>query len=558
MLCELVVEGIGVIDRAELSLHPGCSALTGETGAGKTLLVAALSLLAGGRGDRALVREGAAEARAEGRFVVPSGHPAARVLQSHGIVGAGPEDADVELVITRSVPARDRAGQARINGRIVTVSLLEEIGGMLVDIAGQSSAAGLASPAVQRSLLDAYAGATDVAARLGAAVRAAARGARRERDLRSREREVIRELDVLAHEIAEIEKAAVRPGERDGLIAEAAGLEYAEEINAGVAAAVTDLHAEGGAEDRIAAAATALRRLATRDGALAGLAERLDKAGTEVADVTGELSGRVRESDPAALDAIRNRLGELHRLFRKYGGDEEAVLEYLERARARAGEIESLASELAAAERAAADGRARADRLAAELSELRHSAAPELAAAAERRLADLAMPGARVEIALVDRDLTEGGRESVEFLIAAAPGETPKPIARVASGGERSRIALALHLLAATGAPPTLVFDEVDSGVGGEAAQAVGRSLAELARTTADQVLVVTHLPQVAAFADRHYHIVKSGKQATAREISGDERVAELSRMLAGLPRSERAREHASELLELAHGLGAA
>jgi DNA repair protein RecN (Recombination protein N) len=563
MLSELVVEGLGVIDRAEITLDRGCCALTGETGAGKTLVVAALSLLLGDRADRTLVREGAAEARVEGRFVVARSHPAVALLRAHGILppdeshDAGDE---VELVLARSVAADGRTRPARVNGRLVTVALLDELGGQLVEIAGQHTHARLTSPSVQRALLDAFAGeATQaLAAEVADAVGRAVRAEREAAALRSSERERRRELDLLNYEISEIEGAAPQPGESDRLRTEAQRLENAEVLATGIHRALAALRDEGGAGELIDLAQAELGRLVPSDPRLHELAGRLESIGHELADVGNELVARMTEPDPGALDEVRGRLATLARLARKYGDDERAVLEYLQRSRSRASDIDSLDERLEAVETEAAEWRARATELARRLSQNRRAAAPRLERAMEQLLGELALPGARFEVVLNDCDSYEGGAETVEYRVSANAGEPPRPLAKVASGGELSRISLALHLSASSGTAETMVFDEVDAGVGGAGAQAVGRALADLAARTSSQVVVVTHLPQVAVFADRHLRVTKSavGGRMTAvvEEVGGEGRVAELSRMLAGLPESKRARDHAKELLDLASG----
>jgi DNA repair protein RecN (Recombination protein N) len=557
MLNELVVEGLGVIDRAELTLERGCCALTGETGAGKTLLVAALSLLLGARSERTMVREGAGRARIEGRFTVEASHPAAGLLRTHGIVDDA-EGETIELIVTREIDAEGKAGKARINGRMVTISVLEDVGGLLGEIASQHAHRRLGTSAAARRILDAFAGeeAVALADKVAAAVRQSARARRRADDLRAGERARSRELDVLRYEAAEIEAAAPYPGEVSRLTGDARRLENAEELARGVEEARNAIHGENGAGEQIAVAAQALARLAAFDDRMAGLERRLEGVGAELSDVAEELAAGLVVPDPQELESTRERLSTLARLRRKYGDDETAVLEYLERTKERTLELESTGSDLASAEDEAGMLEKHATELASELSVFRRAAAPKLERAARKLLGELALAGARVRVALEGQPLYEGGLESVELLVAANPGETPRPVAKAASGGELSRISLALHMLTANQTAETMVFDEVDAGIGGEAAHAVGRILAGLAADSGGQVLVVTHLPQVAAHARSHFRVTKTearGRMTVAVDpVEGEERVAELSRMLAGLPASERAREHAQELLDLA------
>jgi DNA repair protein RecN (Recombination protein N) len=570
MLRELVVEGLGVIERAELELQGGCSTLTGETGAGKTLVVAALGLLIGGRSDRALVREGAPEALVEGRFVVPADQGAVGVLEDNGIIEGGASGPDVEIVLSRTVAVDGKGGRARINGRLVTVAVLAAVGAQLVEIAGQQEAQGIGGPARQRALLDAFSGSTALAAELADTVRAASRIQSELDALVAGERERERELDLLRYEISEIEKAELTEGELDRLTADADRLEHAESIALALGRAIDALNGERGAGETVDSALRDVSSAAQKDPALNEVAGRLEAASLDISDITGDLTRSIAAPDPRALEETRARLDVIGRMVRKYGdgpsiedkaaGPEARVLGYAARARARAEELMNAESSLGSLRGEYEDLVARADRLARDLGARRREASPRLERAMEETLGDLALEGARFEVALTKRELFEGGAESVELRVAANPGENARPIAKVASGGELSRIALALHLLtskdrATEGSARTMVFDEVDSGVGGRAAQSVGRALADLARVSGAQVLVVTHLPQVAAFAGSHYRVQKSADErasALVARVEGAQRLDELSRMLAGMPESRRAREHAKELLETA------
>jgi DNA repair protein RecN (Recombination protein N) len=552
MLTDLVVEGLGVIDRAEISLDRGCTALTGETGAGKTLVVTAVGLLIGAKADRALVRSGASEARIEGRFVPPAGHPALEMVEEQGL-DAGEHG---EVVVSRSLFGDGRAGKARLNGRLVPLQTLAAVGTLLVDIAGQQQHQRVASPMWQRSALDAFAGtrATELARDAAATTRAANEARRRADELRAAERERHRELELLRYQVAEIENVAPSPGEAEELREEARRLEQAESIAAALGLARDHIGGEGGSVELAGRAADELREVAAHQPALAEAAQRLDDIVVDLNDVAGELARSAVEPDPKARDLVRERLAAISELTRKYGSEEAEVGAYLERARERISMLESLDKDLEAQEPKALELEERARSLSQELSEERRRAAPELEEALERRLAELALEGARVSVALEPCDPYEGGAERVELRFSADPAAPPLPLGRIASGGELSRVALALHLEVASGTPPTMIFDEVDAGVGGKAAKEVGRALAELARSGNSQVVVVTHLPQVAAFADAHVRVVKSGAAASVHRLGGGERVTELSRMLAGLPESERAQQHARELLEIAGG----
>jgi DNA repair protein RecN (Recombination protein N) len=558
MLTDLVVEGLGVIDKAELTLGPGCTALTGETGAGKTLLVAAVGLLLGGKADRSLVRSGAEQATVEARFVVRPGHEVLESLRRRGFADGGARAAnEVELVLSRAI-APDGRGRVRIDGRLASVAGMAEACTSLVEIAGQHEHIRLGQPTTQRRLLDAFAGreCVELAAEVDAEVRSFIRAERAVEELAAGARARSRELSTLQQEIEEISAAGVTVGEGERLAQEATRLEHAEEIAAGVASAIDALRAEGHAQELIDDAASHLRRLGSRDPALAGYADRLEAAGYEVEDVAQGLARSLVPPDRDALETVQERLAVLSRLRRKYGEDEAGILAYLENARARLSELQEVdcSGEELTARRAR--HKARAEAMAHRLSAARAAAGRRLAVEMSSVLDDLALEGAGFEVRLEPRPLHEGGLEQVEFLVAPNRGEAPRPVAKIASGGELARIALALCVLTAAETTETMVFDEVDAGIGGEAAQAVGRCLAQLARRSGGQVLVVTHLPQVAAFADAHYKVVKvtSGGRTSARveRLEGEDRVAELSRMLAGLPASERARGHARELLELA------
>jgi DNA repair protein RecN (Recombination protein N) len=555
MLIELVVEGLGVIDRAELHLAGGSGALTGETGAGKTLLVAALGLLVGGRADKTLVRDGAVEARVDARFSIDATDELREAFDAADIEVAVGEE--VELILSRSV-GRDGRTKARVNGRPVTLGVLQDLGGALVEIAGQNEHQHLSRPDTQRRLLDTFAGPDTVAraAEVEHAVRELKELTDRLAALRSSVRDRARELDVLRFEITEIEGAGLRPGETEDLTAEATRLEHADTIASAVSEASANLKGEGGVGELLAGAATTLEGIADKEPSVPALVDRLRTSAVELADIGDELARLNVATDPVRLSSTRDRLGLLSRLHRKYGASDDEVLGYLDRSTARAAELEAADSDETKLEEELAAVRTRAEELATTLSAERRAAAERLSVAVEDLLGQMALQGARFQVALVPRDLYFGGAETVEFQMSTDDGATPRPLAKIASGGELSRIALALRLLTSTGTATTLIFDEVDAGVGGEAARAVGRCLAELGLRKDVQVLVVTHLPQVAAFAEHQYMVSRStvGDRAASvvSKVEGPERVEELSRMLAGLPESERAREHAQELLELA------
>jgi DNA repair protein RecN (Recombination protein N) len=520
MLTELVVRDLGVIREAHVLFGAGLSAVTGETGAGKTLLVEAIELLVGGRAEAALVRTGAAEAIVEGRFV----------------------DRDDELVLRRVVPAEGRS-RAYVDGRLATVTELAERGRQLVDLHGQHAHQSLLSGPTQRAALDRFA-AVDVGSLEDARQRVRALDAALAGmggDARAR----AREMDLLRYQVDELTAAGL------GDAAEDERLEAEEDALAGVQghreAAEGALGALGddGARDAVGVAAAALAGRAPFSavhGRLVAVSVELDDTVTELRRQQDAL-----DEDPVRLAELRSRRQLLHELRRKYGESLAEVIAYREEASARLSELQ--AHDERVAELEVEREVARADEAAAAevVGRARRAAAPQLAAAVEAHLRDLAMPKARIVVAVSDDP--EG--HEVTFLLAANLGEPPQPLARVASGGELARAMLAVRLIL-TEAPDTLLFDEVDAGVGGEAALAVGRALARLGRR--HQVLVVTHLAQVAAAADHQLVVDKRETRgrsvAEARPVEGDERVVELARMLSGLTASGSARRHAEELLD--------
>lgn len=532
MLVELRVRDLGLIADLTLTLGEGMTALTGETGAGKTLVVEAIELLLGGRGDPVLVRPGATEAVIEGRFVQGGGAGSGR---------------DFETVVSRTVPAAG-AGRSRasIDGRMVPLASLAEMGGGLVDLHGQHAHQSLLAPAVQRAALDAYAG-VDLeplrAARRRVAEIDASLGSLGG-DARSR----AREIDLLRFQLRELDAAALRdPDEDESLRMEEEALADADAARTAAAGACEALTGDSGAADAVVAALAAI----SGRPALAVYDERLRNLQSEVQDISTELreAGEAMEEDPERLAALRSRRQLLADLRRKYGETLGDVIAFSEEARGRLIELESHEERVAQLEAERAVRAAEVLSAASTVAEKRRSAAPRLAAAIESNLRDLALPRARIDVVVAG----EAPGDDVSILFVANAGEPPLPLAKVASGGELARLMLAIRL-ELSDAPPTLVFDEVDAGIGGAAAVAVGRALAALA--TDHQVLVVTHLSQVAVFADHQVAVRKDEIDdrtvATAKTLDASQRVVELSRMLSGQPDSVAARLHAEELLETA------
>ncbi len=520
MLLELAVTDLGVIDQVTLRIPPGMIALTGETGAGKTLLVDAIDLLMGGRADPRLVRAGAEEAIVDGRFELDG----------------------EELVLSRVVPADGRS-RAYLNGRPATATALAELGARLVDLHGQHSHQSLLGVEAQRDALDAF-GRVDLTDLRGArAELAEIDGALA--SMGGDERARARELDLVRYQVAELDAAELSDPDED------VHLHAAEELLANAVAhqetagsALSQLVDDDGARDQVAAA---LQELA--DGPpFAPIADRLRNVVAELDDIgdTIRAVGEAIEPDPEELDRVQARRRLLHDLCRKYGDDVATVIAERDSLRLRLKELEDHDVVAAELDRRRAAAVERLDAAQRRVAADRRAAAPGLAEAIEAHLPDLAMARARIGIDVAGPD---GG--DVSFQLAANPGSPLQPLAKVASGGELARAMLALRSVLSE-APPVLVFDEVDAGIGGQAGFAVGRSLSHLGDR--HQVLVVTHLPQVAAFADAHLAVEKrQGDDETVSEIrllAPDEQLTELARMLSGQPDSATARQHAQELID--------
>ncbi|GAA0671267.1 DNA repair protein RecN [Streptomyces thermocarboxydovorans] len=572
VLEEMRIRSLGVIDDAVVELSPGFTAVTGETGAGKTMVVTSLGLLLGGRADAGLVRIGARNAVVEGRISVPEDAPAVVRAQE-----AGAELDDGALLISRTVSAEGRS-RAHLGGRSVPVGLLSELADELVAVHGQTDQQGLLKLSRQRQALDRYAGdavAVPLAKYTEAYKRLRAVSAELE-EITTRARERAQEADMLRFGLEEIAAVEPRAGEDVELAEEAERLGHAEALASAAAAAHAAL--AGNPEDPegvdagtlVAGAQRALEAVRAHDPALAALTDRIGEIGILLRDVAGELAGYADDldADPLRLAAVEERRAALTGLTRKYGEDIAAVLAWAEQSAARLTELDGDDERIEelTAERDAL--RAELGGLAQTLSQARAEAAERFAAAVTEELASLAMPHARVSFDIRQTEDPDGvevngrtvaygpsGVDEVELLLAPHPGAPARPIAKGASGGELSRVMLAVEVVfAGTDPVPTYLFDEVDAGVGGKAAVEIGRRLARLAKTA--QVVVVTHLPQVAAFADRQLLVEKTDDGSVTRSgvkvLEGEERIRELSRMLAGQEDSATARAHAEELLATA------
>jgi len=550
-LLELAVTDLALIDRLRLVLEPGLNVLTGETGAGKSLLIDALGLAMGARADTSLVRHGADTARVEALF----------------------DRIPEPLIATREVAASGRS-TARLDDETVTAGRLAQVTGPLVEIHGQHDQQRLLDEGWQRDLLDAFGGHGDERAVVAAAVDAWRTNRATLATLAMDPRELLRRLDLVEHEAREIADARLRAGEADEITRQLAAVQHGETIASGAAAVRETLIGEGrGARERAARAEHDLRSLVRLDERWAPLADRLAGLEAEIEDVAAEVRALAEtvDHDPASLARLEDRLGEIHRLTRRYGDDEAAVIAHGERAAAEAGRLRGLEDERAL--RAVEDARlllAVAD-AAATLSIRRSGTAAALGAAVSAVLLELGFPADSFAVAVgrrpaarddpaveVDGDAVAfdaTGIDTVVFTFRPNAGEPGRALARIASGGELSRVALAVkQVLAEADRTPTLVFDEIDSGIGGRSADPVGRSLWMLGRE--HQVLCVTHLPQIAAYADAHYRIVKrerAGRTVTeVARLDRDERLVELAAMIGGPTGGAAARHSAAELLDRA------
>lgn len=558
MLRELRIENLLLIERAELRLEPGLNVITGETGAGKTVLARSLDLLLGGRPRSAVVRPGAEEAWVEGCFDLPDELRSDPALAD--LLERVPEGE--EVVLARRVSAAGRSA-AFIAGRAAAAADLQALGGRLLAFYGQHEHRKLTLASAQGEILDRFAGEAhlELRDRYREAHRQAVALRRQLEDLREREGARERDLDLLRFELTEIEEIAPDPGEHEGLVAERDRLRGVEGLREGAAAALAALTGageDGGAGSLLAAGEGALERVSGLDAELDRLRSRMSELAVDAADVAGELRGQLEslEADPERLEAVEARLAALDRLVRKHGGSVEAVIahadgcraevERLERMDEAAGELES---ELAEAERARAE-------LGSQLTAARQAAGPRLEQAVAAELAELAMEGAKLEVVLPEHPdgYGPGGGETVELQVATNPGLPLSPLRETASGGELSRVMLALAGLgrgSGEHGAGTLVFDEIDAGVGGKVARRVGERLRDLGADR--QVVCITHLPQVASLAGAHFRVEKAtdggSTTATVERVDGEALVAEIVRMLGAEGDDAAADRHARELL---------
>jgi DNA repair protein RecN (Recombination protein N) len=559
VLEELHVARLGVVEDATLALAPGLNVLSGETGAGKTLITVGLALALGARAASGMVRPGERSSAVEARFRLPEADPDLSPWLDDAEAGQNSESPEVEVILARTVGADGRSS-ARIGGRLAPASALVATGDGLVEIHGQQQADRLLSKGAQMEFLDRYTGPEHLDAVAG--YRARHRELREVRaalaQLEQGERERERERDLLEYQIREIEAANVVPGETASLEQEESRLSHAERI---LELAATSEHAvgeEGGAADGLRQAAAALEATASLDSQATDLASRAVALVAEADDVLADVRS-YRDSvqaDPVRLEEVRARIQALKGLERKYGDGEEGILAYLEQARSRLSGLEGQGERRAELEAQLGHLDAQVSALASQVSEGRARSAPRLGSALTAEVQELGMPGAQVEVKVEPIDgLGPDGAERVEFVFAGSPEQPALPLARAASGGELSRVMLACRsVLATLDDVPTLVFDEVDAGIGGRTALAVATRLADLGRSR--QVVVVTHLAQIAARADRHFVVTKRAGTASVRTVEGEDRVEELARMLSGTT-GEVSLAHARELMAGGDATGA-
>ncbi len=563
MIEEISIRNLGVIGEARLPLGPGFTALTGETGAGKTMVVTALGLLLGDRADTGAIRSGSGQALVEGHWHVDErGAVADRVRDAGGDLDGG------ALILSRSISQEGRS-RAVVGGRSTPVGVLNEIGQQLVVVHGQSDQIRLRSATAQREALDRFAG-PELAAVLGDYQEVFRRWneAQSELDVLVAERDRrAREAEELRVAMTEIEQAAPRRGEDLELAERAERLTNIEDLRLAAAQAHELISSESldEARDALSLIDTARRtidRVSSHDAALVPIVEAAANAGFVVGELATQLASYLASLDSDGgreLETVQERRAELNTLMRKYGPTLDEVIDYLDAGSGRLLELDHDSDRIEALRAEVDADRARVMMLADQLSDLRRVAGIRLSERVTAELAALAMGSARITVEVTPRDdYTATGRDQVAILLQPHPGAEPRPLGRGASGGELSRVMLALEVvIAATDPVPTFIFDEVDAGVGGASAIEIGRRLARLAQTA--QVIVVTHLAQVAAFATNHLRVVKDHDghvtASSVQQLQGDERIAEMARLLSGLPDSESGLTHARELIETAREL---
>jgi len=559
MLQQVRVRNYAIIDEVELELDGGMTVLTGETGAGKSILVDALGLVLGDRADASAVRHGADRAEITAAFDLSDRQEVARWLSEQDM------DADGECVVRRIISGEGRS-KAYVNGCPVTLPVLRALGEMLVEIHGQHEHQTLTRRPVQRQLLDTYGGhQRELGAVAGAFADWESTRVRLER-LREANDSRDDRLDLLRYQVRELEGLGLEPGEAAALAAEHLRLSNVERLAtaAGEAFQLVYDDESGSAQQRLARALQVLESITDVDPGLAGAARMIEEAEIQVTEAADDLRRYLSdlEVDPGRQEFVANRLASIRELSRKHGVDPDALEGKLDLLRAELGELEDTGEALDGLEKAVAAAEKAYRSAAKVLSGARRKAAQRLSEEITAAMHQLGMPGGRflVDLASPDPDrFSVHGADTIEFLVTANPGQPPAPLSKVASGGELSRISLAIQVIATRAAErPCLVFDEVDAGVGGGVAEIVGRRLRELGR--GQQVLCVTHLPQVASQSHHHIRVAKltDGKRTrtTLARLGDDERVEELARMLGGVEITDTSRRHAREMIELSRKRG--
>ncbi len=562
MLHELVVENYAVVDRLRVRFHAGLNLLTGETGSGKSIIVDALGLLLGGRASIDMIRSGAERARVSGLFEASDG--AAKVLEEAGL-----NPGESELLLDREILSNGKS-RVFVNSRPATVTLLKDLAAHLGDIHGQHDQQQLFDPAAQLSILDTFAGTRGVRARVRELFQAWKRAGDEIGVLESAEQEKLRLLDLWQFQRKEIESAGLRAGEDAELEAERQIQRNAGRLLETAAAAFETLYdSPESALSGVRTAAKRLDELARIDGRMETVRQALEPAVIAIEEVAWSLRdylGRV-DANPARLEQIEARLAAIEKLKRKYGGSAEEILAFLEKVTREIGEVENAGERLETLKRERARLAGEYETVAAELSAKRREAARELSTRVERELKPLAMERTVFRIEIAPAEWSAAGSDCVKFLVSPNVGEEPKAMERIASGGELSRIALALktcligsqaqgfdRLDQGGAAPRTLVFDEIDAGIGGSAAEGVARRLKALA--AGNQVLCVTHLAQIACFADHHYRVGKFEREgrtvAEIEELDAMASMEEIGRMLSGRQLTPEALRNAAELMRAA------
>ncbi len=543
MLLEVHLRNLGLIKEASVEFSPGLNVVTGETGVGKTLLVTSVGLLSGARGTARLVSDGASEAVVQG--VVAPDEALAKALASAGI------DVSDELVLVRRLSSDGRS-RAVVDGQLCPVSTLQDVGRHVIEIHGQGAGFALGDPSTQLAALDAFAGTGELLTSYRAALTRLRALEREREEMDDDERTRNREIELLTYQIDEIERAGLAGDDEERLDAALPRLEHAEKLGAIGAEVVAMIDADGAA-GAFATALGAMESAASVDPSAAPLVERLAQLSAEASEIGRDIRAWAEglEVDPEQLEALRERRALIGSLKRKYGATVGEVIAFGTTARQRLDDIGSRAERLATIDDDIETAMSDVEHAAAQLSERRKKAAKQLAKLVTAELPALALTNATFEIACRRGELAETGRDRVSFLFSSSRSKAPDQIGKIASGGELSRAMIAVTLaLASSHRVPVLLFDEADQGVGGEAALDLARRLAKLGRT--HQVLVVSHLPQIAAFADRHIVVRRSGDDIAVDALEGADRLVEISRMLAGLGSSDLAKAHAAELVDLA------